>query len=178
MGNVHNTPFAGLGSALRAIRLRQKESLLEASGAIEVSGERLARFENGELRPSDDILELIISHYNMSEYEADKLWDLAGYKKQEDFQQPVNQVQTFMLGLVPQHIVFSDAVEVSFNDYGVTLNFMQQSFQQDQQVPVSRVGMSQQHAQKLLNILTQALQDSTLNSKNQKQLNPPKDQEN
>jgi len=176
MGNVHNTPYASLGSALRAIRLRQKESLLEVSAAIEVSGERLARFENGELRPSEDILELIISHYNMSEHEADKLWDLAGYKKQDDTQQPPVNVQTFMLGLVPQHIIFSDAVEVSVNDYGVTLNFMQQSFGQDQQVPVSRIGMSQQHAQKLLNILTQALQDSSVAQQPQKRLEPPKDQ--
>lgn len=176
MGNVHNSPYASLGSALRAIRLREKESLLEVSAAIEVSGERLARFENGELRPSEDILELIIAHYNMNEHEADKLWDLAGYKKQEEAAQATQQVQAFMVGLLPQHIVFSDSVQVSVNDYGVTLNFMQQSFGQDQQIPVSRIGMSQQHAQSLITVLQQALKDAKQDN-SPKRLEPPKDQE-
>jgi transcriptional regulator with XRE-family HTH domain len=177
MGNIHNSPYASLGSALRAIRLREKESLLEVSAAIEVSGERLARFENGELRPSEDILELIITHYNMTEHEADKLWDLAGYKKQEDIQQTAQQVQAFMVGLMPQHIVFSDSVQVSVNDYGVTLNFMQQAFGQEQQIPVSRIGMSQQHAQRLIAVLHQALKDANQDT-SQKRLPPPKDQAN
>ena len=174
MGNVHNSPYASLGSALRAIRLREKESLLEVSAAIEVTGERLARFENGELRPSEDVLELIIAHYNMSDHEADKLWELAGYKKQDETQQVAQQIQAFMVGLLPQHIVFSDSVQVSVNDYGVTLNFMQQSYQGDQQVPISRVGMSQQHAQSLINVLQQALADAQNNSV-QKRLEPPID---
>lgn len=177
MGNIHNSPYASLGSALRAIRLREKESLLEVSAAIEVTGERLARFENGELRPSEDILELIITHYNMSEHEADKLWDLAGYKKQEDMHQPAQHMQAFMVGLLPQHIVFSDSVQVSVNDYGVTLNFMQQSYPQDQQIPVSRIGMSQQHAQSLINVLQQSLKDAKQETI-QKRLEPPKDQAN
>ncbi len=175
MGNLHNSPYANLGSALRARRLRVNESLLEVSAAIEVPGERLARFENGELRPSEDILELIITHYDMSEDDADKLWDLAGYKKHDDMQHVSQQVQAFMVGLAPQHIIFSDGVQVLANNNGVTLNFMQQSFSNDQQVPVARVGMSQQHAQSLINVLQQALKDAN-NSTTQRLLDPPKDQ--
>ena len=169
MGNIHNTPYASLGSALRAIRLREKESLLEVSEAIEISGERLALIENGELRPTEDILELMIAHYSIGDHEADKLWDLAGYKKQDESQQNMH-MQAFMLGIIPQHILYTDSVQVSVNDYGITLNFMQQAVNGSQQVPIARIGMSKDHTKSMIALLEKALHEAV---EEPKKLEPP-----
>ncbi len=131
MGNVHNTPFAALGSALRAMRQRAKESAAELSSAIEVSDDHLARFENGEVRPTEDVLELMISHFALPEKEADKLWDLAGYGKKQDNAHTVTDEQMFtnqpamMVMPLDARIVYTDMVHVMVNNYGVIMNFMQ-----------------------------------------------------
>ena len=169
MGNVENTPYSALGSALRAIRLRRKESLLEVSASVEVTGERLALFENGELRPSEDILELLIAHFGAVENEADKLWELAGYKKQDDSQMQ----QAFMLTPFDARIAYTDMVHVIVNNYGVVMNFMQSAGQNNQPIAVSRIGMSREHAYSVLEVLQKTLAQAEAPIKEQKKLNDP-----
>lgn len=170
MSSVDNTPYSSLGSALRAMRLRHKESLLEVSAAIEVSGERLALFENGEIRPSEDILDLIITHYKVVEPEADKLWDLAGYKKQDDTS--AGQ-QAFMLMPLDTRIVYTDMVHVTVNNYGVVMNFMQTSGSNNQPVAVSRIGMSRDHAKSVLDVLQKTLAQADKSQGEPKKLDAP-----
>lgn len=170
MGNIDHTPYSALGSALRAMRLRNKESILEVSSAIEVSGERLALFENGELRPAEDILELLITHYQLLEKEADKLWDLAGYKKLDT--QELQQ-QTIVINPFDVRIVYTDMVNVMVNDYGVIMNFMQAAGPNNQPLAVSRVGMSREHAKSIIELLTKTLQEADHTSHEQKRLDAP-----
>lgn len=174
MGNVENTPFAALGSALRAMRLRSKESILEASAAVEVTGERLARFENGELRPSEDVLELLIAHYNIPEKEADKLWDLAGYKKEESIDTPT-QPQTILMAAFDPRIVYSDMVNAVVNDYGVVLTFLQTNGNNSQPLAISRIGMSKDHAKSIIKMLTTTLEQAE--GKGQKRLQSSNDEQ-
>lgn len=164
MGNVHKTPFAALGNALQAMRQRAKESVTELSSAIEVSDERLGRFENGELRPSEDILELVIAHYALGDHEADKLWDLAGYNKKQDsihnaeeslFNQP-----TVMVMPLDARVVYTDMVHVMVNNYGVIMNFMQGAGPNNQPLAVARVGMSREHAKSVLEVLQKTLSEA------------------
>ena len=68
------------------MRLRAKESLVEVSAAIELPEDRLGLIEKGELRPSEDIMELFIMHFTVQENEADKLWELAGYGDKKPIQ--------------------------------------------------------------------------------------------
>jgi len=58
-------PFKPLGEELNRIRTRVQESLTEVSGAVEISDERLTSYEKGEARPSEDILQLLITHFNL-----------------------------------------------------------------------------------------------------------------
>jgi transcriptional regulator with XRE-family HTH domain len=168
MGNQNNTPFVNLGSALRTTRLTKKESILEVSSAVEITGERLALFENGELRPSEDVLELLIAHYALADKEADRLWDLAGYKKQEDIsQQPFTMVQ------YDNRIAYTDMVHVMVNNYGVVMNFMQGAGPQAQPITVSRIGMSREHARSVLEVLQKTLEQADGVPKEPRRLDAP-----
>lgn len=178
MGNVHKTPFAALGSALRAIRERAKESAAELSSAIEVTDERLARFENGELRPTEDILELVIAHYSLPDREADKLWDLAGYSKKQDTVHNVENPlfdgqQTVMVMPFDARVVYTDMVHVMVNNYGVIMNFMQGAGPNNQPLAVSRVGMSREHAKSVLEVLQKTLNEADNPSSTTKFLQSP-----
>jgi hypothetical protein len=172
MGSVENTPFSSLGNALRALRLMRKESILEVSSAVEVTGERLALFENGELRPSEDVLELLISHYCIGEHEADKLWELAGYKRHDDTSQVQTQ-QAFMITPIDNRIIYTDTVHVMVNNYGVVMNFMQTSGSNNQPVTVSRIGMSREHAESVLQVLKRTLTESENTPGEPKRLDAP-----
>jgi len=177
MSNVHKSPFAALGSALRAFRQRSKESAAELSSAIEVTDERLARFENGQLRPSEDILELMISHFDLPDLEADKLWDLAGYKwkidaKQADGPRVANN-QPVMLMPFDARVVYTDTVHVMVNNYGVIMNFMQGAGPNGQPLAVSRVGMSREHAKSVLEVLQRTLNEADNPTSTTKFLQPP-----
>ncbi len=164
MGNVHKTPFAALGNALRAMRERAKESVTELSSAIEVSDDRLSRFENGELRPSEDILELVIAHYALGDREADKLWDLAGYAKKQDLlhhiEDPNFNQQAVMVMPFDARVVYTDMVHVMVNNYGVIMNFMQGAGPNNQPLAVARVGMSREHAKSVLEVLQKTLSEA------------------
>ncbi len=178
MGNVHKTPFAALGSALRAIRQRAKESAAELSSAIEITDERLQKFEAGELRPSEDILELVIAHYALSDREADKLWDLAGYgnKKQEPSlgEDPIfGSQQTVMVMPFDARIVYTDMVHVMVNNYGVIMNFMQGAGPNNQPLAVARIGMSREHAKSVLEVLQKTLNDADAPTSSTKFLQSP-----
>lgn len=176
MGNVHKTPFAALGSALRAIRQRAKESTAELSSAIEVSDERLHRFENGELRPTEDILELVIAHYALSDREADKLWELAGYshKAESAHDEPIFSNQPAMMVLpIDARVVYTDMVHVMVNNYGVVMNFMQGAGPNNQPLAVARVGMSREHAKSVLEVLQKTLNEADNPTSTTKMLQAP-----
>ena len=178
MGNVHKTPFAALGSALRAFRQRAKESAAELSSAIEVTDERLARFENGELRPSEDILELMIAHFDLPDREADKLWELAGYGRRQDavHEEPLLGNQQSMIVLPSDaRLVYTDTVHVMVNNYGVIMNFMHGAGPNGQQLPVARVGMSREHAKSVLEVLQRTLDEADKSANQTKFLQSPSD---
>jgi hypothetical protein len=159
------------------MRQRAKESAAELSSAIEISDERLARFENGELRPTEDILELMISHFALPDREADRLWDLAGYSKKLDPAQvddPVFGTQQAMVVMpLDARVVYTDMVHVMVNNYGVVMNFMQGTGPNNQPLAVARVGMSREHAKSVLDVLKKTLDEAENSSNNTKFLQAP-----
>lgn len=179
MSNVHNTPFAALGNAIRAMRLRAKESILEVSAAIEVTDEKLILFETGELRPSEDVLELVINHFSLADKEADKLWDLAGYNKKQDMphaghEDQIGNQAAIMLLPIDARVVYTDMVHVMVNSYGVVMNFMQGAGHSTAQpLAVARVGMSREHAKSVLEVLQKTLSEADSSASTVKLLESP-----
>jgi len=154
--STSNLPFRPLGNHLRYLREQIQESVAEVSGAVEIEIEKLERIEQGVERPSEDILMLLISHFNMQDHEAVQLWELAGYEdaKGDKFQLPSDMLGKPMMVLLAMdmRIMYSDGIQVSATKQGVTMNFTQGKDQ-----PVSRIGMSREQAAMVLRTLQVAL---------------------
>lgn len=156
-------PFQQLGGKLRTIREQRKESLAEVSGAVEIDADILEKIESGEQRPSEDILMLLLSYFDVHDDEATSYWDLAGYSYSEksagsNHQNTFEPNQTVaMLMPMDLRIVYTDMVHVMSNNFGIVMNFMQTAGPNNQPLAVARVGMSREHAQSIVDILVQTL---------------------
>lgn len=144
-------PYKTIGWHLKFAREQLKESLAEVSGAVEIDEHTLTKIENGIVRPSEDVLLLLISHLNLEDAEATSLWELAGYEDDEEGQQSITQFNSDM------RVIYTDMAHVIVNDYGVVMNFMQGNVSSGQLTGVARVGMSKEHAQRVLEMLQAAL---------------------
>jgi hypothetical protein len=151
-------PFRTLGSHLRYVREQSRQSLAEVSGAVEIEEDQLKRIEAGVERPAEDILLLLISHFNVQDREAVQLWELADY----DSDMP-DEIRTeipagkpmVMLLAVDVRTMYSDGLEIAVTPAGVTLHFTQG--ESDHHNSVAKIGMSHQQASTVIRSLEQAL---------------------
>lgn len=156
-------PFRHLGGQLKSLREANKETLAEVSGAVEIELDALQRIETGEQRPSEEILLLLISHFEIKDEEAVNLWELAGYDDDKtsttgSVEDITNQMkQTAFVMPMDVRVVYTDMVHVMVNNYGVVMNFMQNSGPNNQPLAIARVGMSKEHARSVLEVLQQTL---------------------
>lgn len=150
------TPYYSLGHRLSEIRKKALETVIEVSGAVEVDSDEIVRFEKGEDRPSEDVLMLLISHFDIQEDEADELWDLAGYTASNAIPMQHNTIPTLVIMPNDTRVMYSDKANVSINNYGVVLNFMQNSTN-NQPLSIARIGMSMEHAKSVLDILARTI---------------------
>jgi transcriptional regulator with XRE-family HTH domain len=170
-------PYETLGSQLRHLRERNKESMAEVSGAVEIDEIELGKIEAGAQRPSEDILLLLISHFAVEDDKAAELWQLAGYDRQEEVHDhehegsPNSTRQQTLMVMIDPRVMYSDSVEVVANSKGVVLNFSQAAGQNGQPLTISRIGMSHEQAKLVMGILHQALYDfENQNHRGRKQL--------
>lgn len=153
-------PYQTLGSRLKRLREQQQESLAEVSGAVEIETQTLEGYEQGTNRPSKDILQLLINHFDIKEDEADKMWQLAGYESPSVSASPSEDESSTPSVLVmpmDMRVVYTDMAHVNANQYGLMINFMQSIGPNNQPLIVSRVGMSREHAQTMISLLEDAL---------------------
>lgn len=163
-GGGASTPFKMLGDHLKYLREQLKESVVEVAGAVEIEANELQRIEQGVERPSEDILLLMIQHYDMQDHEAVQLWELAGYDgdtsphriKSESKSPILHDKQMVMLLAMDMRTMYSDGVDININQAGLTLNFTQTN-SNSQQVPVGKIGMSYVQATQVMKTLEQAL---------------------
>mgnify|MGYP002336018595 CR=1 FL=1 len=155
-------PFKTLGTRLKYLRERSRESLAEVSGAVEIDEDRLERIEQGVERPSEEILMLLLSHFNMQDSEAVQVWELADYDRRLGPDSGVNTDELFsgkpvvMLLAVDVRTQYTDGVDIVADKAGVTMAFTQQGGQGNTQ-PVARVGMSLEQAEAVAAALQHAL---------------------
>lgn len=180
MGDQKPTePYWALGLELKRTRETRSQTLAEVSGAVEIDVAMLTNIEQGAERPSEDILMLLISHFDLHEEKAAKLWELAGYIDNQKNQQKSAQNNVFELAqpvtmLMPMdlRVVYTDMVHVMANDFGIVMNFMQAGGSSGQPLAVARVGMSKDHAKSVLDILQKTLAQA--DKKQTQKLLPPK----
>jgi transcriptional regulator with XRE-family HTH domain len=156
-----NAPFVTLGRHLKYVREQLQQSVAEVSGAVEIDERTLQNIEAGEEKPAEDILLLLISYYGLQDQQAVQLWELADYDADAPDQiRPdidlANAKGIVMLLAVDTRTMYSDGVDISANNAGVTMNFTQATGK-SQSSPVSRVGMSIGQAEEVARQLQLAL---------------------
>lgn len=164
MSEKSNKPYQSFGEVLKKLRSIAAKSPAEVSSAVEIDEARLKEYEAGEQRPSEDILILLIQHFNLQDEQASELWKLAGYtgEPEEDLyfiNDESGNAQQITVGVTAQdaRIVYTDMIQVMVNNYGVIINFMQGAGPGSQPMAVSRVGMSKEHARSVLDVLQKTL---------------------
>ncbi len=151
-------PYKSLGLKLQRIRQKFNQSISEVSGAVEIDEKKLLSIENGNKRPTEDILLLLIAHFNLSDSEAAKLWDLAGYSNDSDNQDDAFKFTPLLLVMpVDNKVNYSDKAEIVANQNGIVINFIQQPNGPYPIQTVARVGMSFEQALKLTETLSKTL---------------------
>lgn len=171
-------PYKTLGARLKGMREHLRETLAEVSGAVEIEIDNLSAFEQGADRPSEDILLLLISHFAVKEDEATKLWELAGYDQSDTgsiniANDPDGVIKNSVVVMpVDARISYTDMAHVMINDHGVVMNFMQTGGPNNQPLVISRLGMSREHAQSILELLQKTL--AVQETESQKSLPSPK----
>lgn len=179
MGTNHKPPFQSFGQVLKQLRSKAAKTPAEVSGAVEIDEIKLKQYEDGEKRPSEDILLLLIQHFNLQDDQATELWKLAGYfgEPSEELyfmNDEIGGAQQVSVGMTPNdaQIVYTDMIQVMVNNYGVIINFMQGASPSSQPMAVSRVGMSREHARSVLEVLKKTL-DQADNPPEKKLLGSP-----
>jgi transcriptional regulator with XRE-family HTH domain len=159
---VMNKPYQKLGEELKDVRQKRNETLAEVAGAVEIDMDFLERIEGGQERPSEDLLMLLISHFDITDENSLGLWQLAGYyfdpsnSDRNPLANDPNRSVVVMMAL-DSRVLYSNDVEISVDKNGVVVNFLQQSVLNNQQVPIARIGMSHEQAKDLLRSLHQSL---------------------
>lgn len=162
MNESMSRPFKNLGTHLKYLREQLNETLAEVSGAVEIDSKTLERIESGAERPAEDILMLLITHFNMQDHEAVRLWELAGYEKTKDgWSKPetddwAGAKQVVMLLALDVRTMYTDGVDVNAGPAGVTLSFTQTGAN-GERMSVARVGMSAEQAENVSRLLQRAL---------------------
>lgn len=166
MKDAQELPFKRFGQRLRTIRQKLQETPADVSGAVEIDESLLKRFEEGKERPSEDILNLLISHFGMPDDDAATLWHLAGYDfpkddNQDDDQDDIinNSRAGVLVMAIDPRIIYTDGMHVNASPNGVVLSFAQMSGSQ-QPLVTARVGMSREQARSIIKTLQGALDRS------------------
>ena len=161
--------YQKFGKVLHSLRRKYHVTKSELCGALEINEELLSSIELGLVRPSEDLVELMISHFALDDQLADNLWLLAGYPLERLEDVTVQIAQTTLSEL---KVTYTDLVHISVNNFGVVLNFMQNVGPHNQPMVVSRLGMSKEHAKSVADIITRTLEASK-NKKAKKTLELP-----
>lgn len=168
--NEPKAPFQTLGTHLKYLREQLKESCAEVAGAVELDETQLANIEAGLERPAEEVLLLLISHFEMADHEAVQLWESAGYTGEVPEQLQPKDLQSgktvvMLLGM-DTRTMYTDGIEVSSSPAGINLTFTQIGGQ-EQPLQVGRFGMSYEQAEQVLRALYHGIETG-------KHLNQPK----
>lgn len=161
-----NAPFKAFGDRIKFLREQWRQSIDEVSSAIEISKTTLADIESGKVLPDFEVLDMMISHFLLTEDQADDLRELADAgqsnggvpKNTPGLEELMAKQLVMMLPAVDNtKIIYTDGMHANINDNGVVLQFMQQMPEGNKPAIVSRVGMSREHAEKMVKVLNQTI---------------------
>jgi hypothetical protein len=170
-----------LGARLKFLREQWQQTLTDVSNTLEIEEKMLRAYEAGKVIPTNDVLDMFISHFLLTEDQAQDLRELAEEPREDVDSAVVGGLeemlskQLVMFLPVDNKVIYTDSMQATVNDSGVILQFMQQTGN-GQSTPISRVGMSREHAEKVIDVLKSTLKHHDENG--QKKLSSPDNQNN
>lgn len=153
-------PYKTLGTHLKYVREQRSETIAEAAGAVEVDVETLERYESGSERPAEDVLMLLIDHFDVKDQEAVQLWESAGYTRANDHRakSPLENLEknaSIVVLALDMRTQYTDGIEVTASKNGIVMQFTQGAVGSKQ--PVAKLGMSYEQAEEVLKTLQLAI---------------------
>ncbi len=152
------------------LRKSNGESLVQLSEAINIDRSYLNKVELGKIKPSTKLLERILVHFSVEGSKAEVLRQVAGHVPlnivsdlsgkegiNTMLEQPTTQTMT-QVSLNPMQtpVLYTDSTFVSASEFGLVLDVAQNMNGQQQNI-VARIGMSFDHAKKLIDVLQDTL---------------------
>lgn len=167
--------YKALGARLKFLREQWQQTIKDVSETLEIEEKSLRAFESGKDLPSPEVLDMLISHFLLTEDQAQDLRELAEDQHQAGEANSTSAIedllakQLVMFMPVDSRIVYTDSMQATVTDNGVMMQFMQQS-SGGQSLPVSRVGMSREHAEKVIEVLQNTLRHHDTHNGEKKEL--------
>jgi len=173
MQESNTAPYKSLGLHLKYVREQKSETLAEAAGAVEIDIETLERYESGLECPAEDVLMLMIDHFDVRDQEAVQLWESAGYTRSTENRgrSPLENIEkgtAVVVLALDMRTQYTDGIEVTAGKNGIVVQFTQGSEPQ----PVAKLGMSYDQAQEVLKTLQLAVLQGRAGY-TQRRLGPP-----
>lgn len=181
MNKSPSEPYAALGAKLKHYRTQWQQSISEVSNTLEIDEKALQAIEAGKTIPSENELEMFISHFLLTDEQADDIRDLADNFKEQATEGLASGIEDMLMKQIVMYappegkILYTDSMQATVNKSGVVLQFMQGGKApggQNQQIMVSRVGMSREHAERMIDVLRTTL-DQHYRSEGSKTLPSP-----
>lgn len=156
-------PYAVLGARIKLLREQWQQTVGEVSGTLEIDESTLHAIEAGKAMPPDDILDMIISHFLLTEDQAQDLRDIAEQYQEQAGEALMGGIEDMLMKQIVMYLpidsktVYTDSMNATVNNNGVVLQFMQAPGPNGQPVAVSKVGMSREHAERMIEVLRTTL---------------------
>ncbi len=159
MRSSQKRPFRVFGEHLKSLRESAKESLIEVSCAVEIDEATLKSIESGNELPDEDILILLMNHFDVEDKDAVELWELAGYGKEDTKELNEDLLKQIMMVVpVENKVVYSDTSKVTAGKKGLVINFGIDTGDTSQSV--AKVGMSLDQATELVEQITTSIENA------------------
>jgi RNA binding exosome subunit len=152
--------YVALGARLKFLREQWQQSVTEVSDTLEIDEKMLRAYEEGREAPPMEVLNMFINHFLLTEDQAQDLRELAEDPSDENvlsgnLDEMISR-QLVMFLPIDNKVIFTDSMQAIVTDNGVILQFMQQTGN-GQSIPISKVGMSRKHAEKVMKVLQDTL---------------------
>lgn len=169
-------PYQNLGAKIRERRNSLDRAIKEMSVDIGVDRTYLSKVENGQIKPSLGVLDKVIKYLGFEMSDTLDLYKMAGYSgekvrfegndKAEILHNPnegqvTNKDKEAARILVPDNvnILYTDSIFLTTGQFGVVLDVAQKLAATNQHKIIARLGMSDDHAKALRDLLIRKLKE-------------------
>jgi hypothetical protein len=173
MPDIEDQPYRAFGAKIKHFRQQWKQTVSDVSGTLEIDEIFLKEMESGKVLPNENQLDMIINHFLLTSEQADELRGLARTQVDQSAENLIGGVEDMLMKQlvmympIEQRVIYTDGMNVTVNRHGVVLQFTQNTGTSDKAKSnvVCQVGMSREHAEKVVQVLKKTLSEHDKNHK-------------